>query len=551
MAMSTTSKTLNLLSLNNSQSLYHVNRVSVGDSRRLIVGEQRRISGDQRRHVSDLRRPLSDQRIERRLSGDQRRLSADQRGISGDQRRVSIDALGVRGRGGGLTVQRLSLMERLGAPPAKRPNLGSPFSRLGGRVGPRNRAPSDDEDEDMDYKPLVQSSVVTTLTTVTQKTRQQTIKEVQKDKKSVDRNKRMFGHLLGTLQKFRDESDSKTDKDKRRKEIEKKLEEKAVEEKKAVAEERKLLMKERKDKQAELNRLEQLVELTQEHKDWDVHSGLLSNFIRTRAKPYIFYKPAKWTLGTEKLFKESKQILSAAVEKRKDELAIEIAELEGKPKKEEKKEEDGESTDRRRSGEDRRKSGEERRRSGEERRRRHSNRDEVKGKMDDRDKSHRGDSEKHGSDEKRRDRKRTKHEDEKEAKVSKPKDINEENLHSSKDTEDKPVKETTAETVLDHPEKEEEKEDGEGNDGKMEGKYEEEMKVEDVGDVMKENGQDKESKEGKEEGLQGLADEEWGNVGWGDDDDAVEKPAATDSTAGQVDEGQNDQEQLDYIYDDL
>ncbi|XP_030854358.1 pinin [Strongylocentrotus purpuratus] len=441
-------------------------RVSVGDSRRLIVGEQRRISGDQRRVsgdqrrlVSDQRRPLSDQRIERRLSGDQRRLSADQRGVSGDQRRVSMDAPGARGRGGGLIVQRLSLMERLGAPPAKRPNLGNPFSRLGGRVGPRNRAPSDDEEEDLDHKPLVQSSVVTTLTTLTPKTRQQTIKEGQKDKKSTDRNKRMFGHLLGTLQKFRDESDSKTDKDKRRKEIEKKLDEKAVEEKKAVAEERKLLMRDRKDKQAELNRLEQLVELTQEHKEWDAHSAVLSNYIRTRAKPSIFYKPAKWTLGTEKLFKESKQILSAAVEKRKAELEKEIAELEGKPtKEEEKKEEDEDSKkDRRRSGEDRRKSGEDRRRSVEERRRRHSNQDEVKGKKDDRDSSHvREDREKHGSDEKRRDRKRSRHEDDKEAKVSKPKDSAKiEEDQSSKDKEDESLKERTAETNPDHDEKKE------------------------------------------------------------------------------------------------
>eukprot|EP00057_Strongylocentrotus_purpuratus_P031739 XP_785510.4 PREDICTED: pinin [Strongylocentrotus purpuratus] len=452
-------------------------------------------------------------------------------------------------------MQVLSLMERLGAPPAKRPNLGNPFSRLGGRVGPRNRAPSDDEEEDLDHKPLVQSSVVTTLTTLTPKTRQQTIKEGQKDKKSTDRNKRMFGHLLGTLQKFRDESDSKTDKDKRRKEIEKKLDEKAVEEKKAVAEERKLLMRDRKDKQAELNRLEQLVELTQEHKEWDAHSAVLSNYIRTRAKPSIFYKPAKWTLGTEKLFKESKQILSAAVEKRKAELEKEIAELEGKPtKEEEKKEEDEDSKkDRRRSGEDRRKSGEDRRRSVEERRRRHSNQDEVKGKKDDRDSSHvREDREKHGSDEKRRDRKRSRHEDDKEAKVSKPKDSAKiEEDQSSKDKEDESLKERTAETNPDHDEKEGEKED---DDGKMEGKYEEEVKIEEEeGGEVKENGQDKEDggKQGKEEESQVVADEEWGNVGWGDDGDNAEKSATTDAVAGQMDEGQNDQEQLDYIYDDL
>lgn len=113
------------------------------------------------------------------------------------------------------------------------------------------------------------------------------------------------------------------------------------------------------------------------------------------------------------------------------------------------------------------------------------------------------------------------------------------------------MKERTAENNPDHDEKEGEMED---DDGKMEGKYEEEVKIEEEeGGEVKENGEDKEDggKQGKEEGSQGVADEEWGNVGWGDDGDNAEKTATTDAVAGQVDEGQNDQEQLDYIYDDL
>ena len=47
-----------------------------------------------------------------------------------------------------------------------------------------------------------------------------------------------------------------------------------------------------------------------QHKDWDAHTLQLTGFIRTKAWPHVYYKPARWTLGTEKLLRETKIFLN-------------------------------------------------------------------------------------------------------------------------------------------------------------------------------------------------------------------------------------------------
>ncbi|XP_038050816.1 pinin-like [Patiria miniata] len=218
--------------------------------------------------------------------------------------------------------------QRLGLPIIRRQSTGSAFSRLGGRVdGPQPKRPrrkTNDDDDDLP-KHTIQSSVVATPKVV--KTRQESIQEQSKDVQGQKRNRRMFGHLLGTLQKFKQESTDMESKERKRSEIEKKLEEQAVEEKKEVAAQRSQLFTERRNQQAELQRLERLVDIAKEQESWDAHTKKLSNFIRTKAKPPIFYKPAKPSLVTEKNLMDSKELLNDMMKKRRAEIEAEIQEM--------------------------------------------------------------------------------------------------------------------------------------------------------------------------------------------------------------------------------
>ncbi|XP_070578435.1 pinin-like [Ptychodera flava] len=245
----------------------------------------------------------------------------------GDQRRVSLGGQSFRGRGADVRLIRRDSYDGPGGggPPPKRMR-GSAFSRLGGRVGSERggrRRDSDDDDEDaFDRKPGLQSSVVATPKDT--RTRKDSIAEASADKKGMQRNRRMFGLLMGTLQKFKADATQKTQKDKRRHDIENKLEEQAQREKKAVAMERIELFQERKSKQKELNKLQRLMELAQMQEEWDAHNRNLCNFIRTKSKPHIFYKPAKMSSTANKYHKESKEIIEEIMKKRRAETEIEI-----------------------------------------------------------------------------------------------------------------------------------------------------------------------------------------------------------------------------------
>jgi pinin len=67
----------------------------------------------------------------------------------------------------------------------------------------------DDDNETPVRKPTLQSSVVATPREV--KPRTQALEEQKNDKKSLARNKRMFGMILGTLQKFQSEESMRKD----------------------------------------------------------------------------------------------------------------------------------------------------------------------------------------------------------------------------------------------------------------------------------------------------------------------------------------------------
>merc|ERR550519_1880900 len=130
--------------------------------------------------------------------------------------------------------------------------------------------------------------------------------------------------LLGTLQKFKQDSACKTDKDVRREEINKKLEEAETKEKEQVINQKKELFTSRRAKQAELKKLEWKVEIMALQEEWDNNGKKLCNSIKTKTKPHIHYLPAKHTDRTSKLLEESSRATKRAMAERRARIEEEL-----------------------------------------------------------------------------------------------------------------------------------------------------------------------------------------------------------------------------------
>lgn len=154
------------------------------------------------------------------------------------------------------------------------------------------------------------------------------------DEQARTRNRRIFGSLLGTLQKFKQEEiglqtkvrrilndniPSKTickwkewnylsislltylQEDKKA-QVERKIEEQARQEKEREQRERKTLFVEREMRKATIKALEAKMARVQEFEEWEASQKNLGNFILTKAKPHIYWLPKKMTdKASEKL----------------------------------------------------------------------------------------------------------------------------------------------------------------------------------------------------------------------------------------------------------
>lgn len=177
----------------------------------------------------------------------------------------------------------------------------SEVKQLSGDEGER------DEGDDEAYKQppkKLQSSIVPASRIL--KRRVEAIEEQKNDLRSHTRNKRMFGLIMGTLMKFQSEESERSSVTKKRSEIEQKLEKEAEMEKAHVHQEKTELLKERRLKQAEMQRLQMKVERIEVHEHWERTQQPLSSFIQTKSKPCIFYLPKKLTPETEKRLKDTK-----------------------------------------------------------------------------------------------------------------------------------------------------------------------------------------------------------------------------------------------------
>jgi len=251
------------------------------------------------------------------------------RGRGAPPRSAGGDTFG-RGRGSVGSLFNLAGYDDTGPPPAKRGagafgRLGLPLANqrpVGGR-----RARDEDEDDDLPHKPALQSSVIATPKDT--KSRQEAIAEQQSvgGGNATGRNRRMFGLLLGTLVKFKEDERTKEQQAEKRKAVELKLEEKQREERDRLKRERFQLFSDRRQQQVKLRALEQKMELVEIHSAWELETHSLENFIRTAAKPHVFFLPKSHIPESQSKLDESKRVLHNLIAERRKQLEEELEEI--------------------------------------------------------------------------------------------------------------------------------------------------------------------------------------------------------------------------------
>ncbi|CAG9789573.1 unnamed protein product [Diatraea saccharalis] len=148
------------------------------------------------------------------------------------------------------------------------------------------------------------------------------------DEQARTRNRRIFGSLLGTLQKFKQEEIVLQTKEDKKAQVERKIEEQARLEKEREQKERKTLFLEREHKKATIKALEAKMARVQEFEKWETSQKSLTNFILTKAKPHLYWIPKKMSdKATEKL-NSSRKYHEKCMIKKREELQEELQRIE-------------------------------------------------------------------------------------------------------------------------------------------------------------------------------------------------------------------------------
>jgi len=245
-------------------------------------------------------------------------------------RPIGGEAIG-RGRGGSGSLFNLAGYDDTGPSPAKR--FTGAFGRLGLPIASQRplsgrRARDEDEEDELPHKLSLQSSVIATPKDT--KSRQEAIAEQQSGaggEAGTARNRRMFGLLLGTLVKFKEDERTKEQQAEKRKAVELKLEEKQQEERDRLKRERFQLFSDRRRHQTKLRALEQKMELVEIHSAWESETHSLENFIRTTAKPHLFFLPKSHIPDSQSKLEESRHVLHELIAERRKQLEEELEEI--------------------------------------------------------------------------------------------------------------------------------------------------------------------------------------------------------------------------------
>uniref|UniRef100_A0A0A9Z3N3 Pinin n=1 Tax=Lygus hesperus TaxID=30085 RepID=A0A0A9Z3N3_LYGHE len=211
--------------------------------------------------------------------------------------------------------ERISAKKRLGEQTAV-----TVFSRLSG-------PPKDDEYERKETNQGRQEVKLTShvVTTQDQPTRKEVLAAQSGDNQCRARNRRMFGALLGTLQKFRQEETQLKEKEQKRAQVEKKLEDAAIREKEELKKKRQELFFNRRQQQFEIKQLEFKLMRLKQLTEWETTRKHLLNFIQTKSGPKIFWLPKTHNEKTQKLQEETRKAISKLIDAKRAEVEKSIA----------------------------------------------------------------------------------------------------------------------------------------------------------------------------------------------------------------------------------
>ncbi|XP_035780195.1 pinin-like [Anopheles albimanus] len=205
-----------------------------------------------------------------------------------------------------------------GQHPAKRRAIGetkSVFSRLS---GPPNREPEYE-------KPRIFSRVIKE-----QPSKEEVVAAQGSDERSRARNRRIFGSLLGTLQKFSQEESKLKSKEEKKALIEKKLEEQEKIERENMRKEKQCLFTDRKRQQLEIRALEAKVAKLKDLELWEDAKRPLRNFIQTKTNPPIFYLPKRMDPAMEKKLADWQQEHQAIMDRKRQEVMDSVEAIEAR-----------------------------------------------------------------------------------------------------------------------------------------------------------------------------------------------------------------------------
>merc|ERR1712062_494897 len=109
-------------------------------------------------------------------------------------------------------------------------------------------------------------------------------------KREKQRNRRMFGNLLGTLQKFKQDENRVKVREQKKRDVEKKIEEKTEKEKEEAKRTKNELFSEKKKQQQEIRMLQIQMTRVQEYELWEKNKRREMQHIRTNVpdQPQIF-----------------------------------------------------------------------------------------------------------------------------------------------------------------------------------------------------------------------------------------------------------------------